>query len=220
MSDFYQAFCHLEGLNKTLSTIQHFHQLICDYGAELDEDSMLILNDVDNHKPPEPEYIHNTGKAIRKIASWQTLGLISYGMPQEMVDIIFHKQSDAKDVQCIEICFMEGAMDRAGEEKVNWYVNLMKRIHVELKAMRTVFDWALESRRGYEWIKERKLLLEGQMRGTHWLDILNAGFVTEQRILSLKRRKNEYSHLEILSEGSLLFQLGQTFLNSDPILFN
>ncbi len=220
MSDFYQAFFHLKGLNKTLSTIQHFHELIRDYGAEIDEDSMLILNDVENDEPPEPEYIHNIGEAIRKIASWQTLGLMSYGMPQEMVDVIFHKQNEAKDVQCIKLCFMEGAMDRAGEEKVNWYVNLMKRIHIELKAMRTVFDWALESRGGYEWVKERKLFLEGNMRGTYWLDILNAEFVTEQRILSLKRRKNGDSRLEILFEGSLLFQWGKTFLDSDQILFN
>jgi hypothetical protein len=176
MSIPYQIFVLIpEGINQE-KIVYKTHEIIVQLGGCLDEESLLILNDIEDEEY-EPEYLENSDlieKAITKLAKWPTHGSISYFLKDLSPLVTYLGEPNSKTVSAIKFSLTQGFFKYHEDEAKPFYIELAKKLHTKFQAKRTIMDWGIECE----------------------------GFVLEEELERLKRNNfvGKYSLLDIKSD--------------------
>lgn len=162
MSEPYQAFLLVPRGIAPSDAVQLVHNLLTNLGANIDEDSLLILNDFDEHEP-EPEYVRSVAEALGRLAAWPTMGSIDYMYCEAMTTISFKRQGD--HVAAIAVSILSSAFER-GENYRECFLELVRVLDDLLRPIRTIMQWGLEMS-GFSWEDEMDRLKRGQFASSY-----------------------------------------------------
>lgn len=182
MSEQYQIFVLLPDGISGEKAIYDTHLILEQMGGDLDEDSILMLNETPDDSP-EPEYITDADNALATLAQWQTGGAIAYSMPEFMITVAYKSFPDTNLIQAIKISMMERAFERGGDDTKNKYVNLAHKLHDNFQAKRTIMDWGIEYK-GFSWDEEINRLKKDELIGEYLVDIRADKQASKQKLVA------------------------------------
>jgi hypothetical protein len=119
-------------------------------GGGLEEDAMLLLNDIGDDDEHDFEPAGKPEEALARVASWPTLGMLLYEMPEGAVSVAFKGSPDRVDA--VALATPETLSDLPDESIERWQA-LGRRLHAELGAARTIMGWGLKAG-GHGWKRE------------------------------------------------------------------
>jgi hypothetical protein len=155
----------------------------------------------------EPKPVVDINSDFKELAQWPALGGVIYGVYHGYLAIDYSKEMGSQLLQRLSISFWDRWLDPEIEHLYrDRLIQLVIDTHMHFQAVRTVWQWEIETMYGYSWEEERQRLAKSQVKGLYWLDILRKDFVTPERIDFLSRHLKEESLLKRLDDGSLFYQ--------------
>lgn len=167
MSEPYQLFVFPDASLPIDTVIRQTHTILKDWGAALDADSMLYLEE-NGTEEPDPQEIENEEAALQTLVAWPALGSLSYGTPEMMISVGFKRVPNADAVAAVVLSMLQRTMDAGGEALFDRYRHLGRSLFASLRARRVVFDWGLEAN-GFDWAEEAARLASGRVEGSYAL---------------------------------------------------
>jgi hypothetical protein len=170
MSEPYEIFILIPDGFSQKKAVYGTHEILVELGGALCEDSLLILNDV-NGKEFEPEYLESDDdetvqRALSRLSTWPTFGLITYSMPWFMIDVLYEGQAYSDVINVVSLGLLEGGFYRNKDVAEEFYINLSKKLHENFHAKRTIMDWGI-TQAGFSWEEEIERLKQDRFLGEY-----------------------------------------------------
>lgn len=159
----------VEGFDRT-EAVYLTKEILFSEGGSIDEECLLILGDTPTIEP-DSEIIINAENAIQRLVEWETLGSITFMMPEVLITVTFHISiKNPSKVGCIEIAVPANSVDSRGETAKNKYLSISNKLHSSLDADRTIMGLGI-NRNGFSWQKETEQINKGIFAGNYLLDL-------------------------------------------------
>lgn len=165
MSDRYQVFHLFPQSRPFLEVATTLHGALLEAGGVLDADCLFH---VDDDAGTDPEPVGTFDEVATRLQRSRRLGLLEYFFEGAFISVTYLNEAPGRDVSSVRISVPQRAFERGGSEFEQAMIALVSRLHQELRPMRTIMDWGLESG-GFSWVEELQRLRVGVMGGTYRL---------------------------------------------------
>ena len=211
MAEDYQIHFHLDTQADVFDTMLETHEILNHHGMKITADSELLLSEYQDEDGFNVEPIDDWREALKKVAAWPALGLLSYWLEDREISVAYEKEIESASIQCISIFFTDRFFDdEEGRGYLPLLLDLVVDLHHSLRSIRTIWGWSLYAWFGYDEIEEMQRLSLKRVEGLYWLDILRGDYVSEKRKRFLCGHLLEKSVLKSFSDGSLYYQQTDT----------
>jgi hypothetical protein len=168
MSEKIQSFTILSKPLDSKEIVYRLDAILKEFGGQVDDDSVLILNDVEQLEI-DVEVISDVQEAFTKLINWPTLGGISYAMPEGMMEAWFW--GSPIGVHTVQLSILDNVYNHSTNEVKKKYNDLIKVIHSEFNGKRTIVDWGIEAA-GFILEEELERLKMNLFMGEYEIDII------------------------------------------------
>jgi hypothetical protein len=178
MSEPYKIFVLIPESISQERAVYDVHELMTEFGAHINEDCLLILNDVDEEEY-EPEYLETSEQVEQapiRLAKWPTHGTISYYIEMMPATITYFGEPNTYTVNTIEISLLPRSYEKNEDILKPIFISLAKKLHKQFSAKRTIMDWSPEC---------QGFVLEDEIQR-----LRNNEFIGEYEILDMRENSN------------------------------
>jgi hypothetical protein len=145
--------------------------LLRTWGGYFCKETKVLFSDIGEEEFEEEELgevnEENIERFLDKLAKWPTFGLIEYEMPWFVLNVSYDGQAHSSKVNLILLSLLRNTFLDYQAAAEPFYIELSKVLHAHFHAKRTIMDYDIMHREGFDWEEEIERLKNNQFAGEY-----------------------------------------------------